>query len=76
MKWTELKLEDTKENTALWKMKKLSSDLFSSLLKVVWDFKTLFLEHPLQEQVKAHTLKDLGEFLKDFLKRYFEKVKS
>lgn len=43
MDWSKLTVENIKENTALWKMKKLSSDLFKSLLKVVRDFKTLFL---------------------------------
>lgn len=62
MDWSALQLEDIKENTALWKMKKLSKDVFKFLLKVVREFKTLFLskESSNTEQVRGHTLKDLG----------------
>ena len=53
----------------MWRMRKLSSQVFSQLLKVVSDFSSLFLSG-------EGGARDLGEFVKSVLKKYLEKVNS
>ncbi len=71
-------IEELQEFTALWKMKKLSSDVFSQVIRVVKEFHSLFMasDVPNLQEVLPLTLRDLGEFVKAVLKKYLEKVRT